>query len=857
MEIPLPGQRWTSTSEPELGVGLVLEADRSRVRLLFPATGELRMYAWGTAPLSRYQLRVGDKITDQQGDRWRVLRVEESGGCLIYYGEGKHLSEAEMADVAASTGPMERLLEGVQEEPSAFDFREKVLNKVRERAMHPGVGLLGGRIDWLPHQISIVREISQRIHPRVLLADEVGLGKTIEAGLIIHHAVVTGRIRRILVVVPDALVHQWFVEMLRRFHLSFSILDAGRLEDTDAENPFFDAQCVLCSLDVLAGSPQVQKFAAAGEWEMLIVDEAHHLEWGPESVSPEYRAVASLAASVPGVVFLTATPSQLGDETHFAQLQLLDPDRYPSLEAFRAEQASYVQVAEQAERLREAGETEALRQLLTCHGPGRILFRNTREHIPGFPKRVVHPLFLRRDKLKWFKTFLEEPLQEKVLLMTRTPEQVKALHRSLRDFLEPPPVLFHEEQPLLERDRQAAWFADPEGARVMIASDIGGEGRNFQFVRHLVLIDLPRDLEKIEQRIGRLDRIGQLPEFHIHLPVVADSEEADWLRWVHEGLGALERPLTCGQKCLQLFGDRLGNVNDVLLKESREMVEKLEEENRSGTQKLLAWKHALEQPDTSLMQALRDSDEDTELLPFAERLWEQLGLEVEILREGEYVVKSGPFDKGELPLREEGLRFTTDRSFALSREDLDLLTWDHPLIRGGLEAVLQSSEGTAVCVRSPEIEHPMVQALFVVEAVAPPAWQISRYLPATPLRVTVDAQGHECEAPETLASAGDVSAVLSNSAFRREWLPDRIEMATEFAEEKSKSWVAVARETVTQQLDEEILRLEDLKKINDHVREGEISLLRQKKQDLLQALEKARPRLDALRLIVPGGEGPA
>lgn len=852
MEIPVPGQRWTSTTEPELGLGLVLEADISRVRLLFPATGELRTYAWGNAPLTRYQLRVGDLVTDQEGASWLIEGLEEEAGCLIYCGGDKRLPESALADVVAVNGPLEGLLRGPEGDTADFDFRERVWDKMRERAGHPGVGLLGGRIDWLPHQISIVQEICQRIHPRVLLADEVGLGKTIEAGLVMHHALVTGRVSRILVVVPQALIHQWFVELLRRFHLTFLIMDADRIAEAGEENPFFDAQCVLCPLDVLTASDKAQCWAEQGEWELLVVDEAHHLAWHPTSFSPEYQAVAGLAGSVPGVLLLTATPAQLGDDTHFAQLQLLDQDRYQDLENFREEQRAYVQVAAEAEKLKEAGDAEALRALLTCHGPGRIQFRNTREHVPGFPVRLAYPYYLNIDKLEWLKGFLESHAEEKVLLMTRTPEQVKVLHLVLLGCMEPPPVLFHEEQHLLERDRQAAWFADPEGARLMIASDIGGEGRNFQFVRHLVLYDLPRDPERIEQRIGRLDRIGQQPEFHIHLPVAAGSEDADWLRWLHEGVGAFERPVACAQRCFLHFRERLGKVNAALLQETRKMVLQLEAENRSGAQKLIAWKHALSEPDSALLNALRESDADAELLVFAEALWAELGLDMERLREGEILLKSGLFDQGDLPIREEGLRFTTDRRLALSREDLDLMTWDHPLMRAGMEAVVASARGSAVCAFSSDIDRPVLQALFVLDAVAPSAWHVARYLPATPLRVTVDARGRACAAPETLHMAGDAAAVLSHAGFRREWLPDRIDDALKIAGKRCHKLKAQAIENVRTQLDEEIQRLEDLKKINDHVRETEIRQLQQKKQDLLFALENAAPRLDALRLILPG-----
>jgi ATP-dependent helicase HepA len=89
----------------------------------------------------------------------------------------------------------------------------------------PVRGYVGGRVDLIPHQMYIAAEMASRLVPRVLLADEVGLGKTIEAGLILHRLHLTGRAERVLILVPEPLIHQWFVELLRRFNLLFSIFD--------------------------------------------------------------------------------------------------------------------------------------------------------------------------------------------------------------------------------------------------------------------------------------------------------------------------------------------------------------------------------------------------------------------------------------------------------------------------------------------------------------------------------------------------------------------------------------------------------------------------------------------------------
>lgn len=201
----------------------------------------------------------------------------------------------------------------------------------------------------LPHQFHIATELSAREHPRALLADEVGLGKTIEAGLVVHQRLISGRAQRVLVVVPDNLVHQWLVELLRRFNLKFTLLDEARcealLESDDGGNPFESAQLILCPLSLLTHRDARLRQALLAGWDLMVVDEAHHLGWTPEVASHGYRCIEALAAQVPGVLLLTATPEQLGPEGHFARLRLLDPERYHDLDAFLAESDRYHQLS--------------------------------------------------------------------------------------------------------------------------------------------------------------------------------------------------------------------------------------------------------------------------------------------------------------------------------------------------------------------------------------------------------------------------------------------------------------------------------------------------------------------------------
>src|SRR6185369_5149706 len=241
----------------------------------------------------------------------------------------------------------------------------------------------------IPHQLYIASEVAGRLAPRVLLADEVGLGKTIEACLILHRLILTGRAERVLILVPDSLIHQWFVELLRRFKLWFHIFDEERceaIEEFDAvENPFLDDQLVLASISLFVKNEDRAQQAVAAGWDLLVIDEAHHLGWSPESVSPEYALVEALCRKTPGLLLLTATPDQLGIASHFARLRLLDPDRFYDLKEFVRETEHYREIAKQAERIQDE---ERLHELLDQHGTGRVSFRNTRLTIKGFPRRI-------------------------------------------------------------------------------------------------------------------------------------------------------------------------------------------------------------------------------------------------------------------------------------------------------------------------------------------------------------------------------------------------------------------------------------------------------------------------------------
>ena len=905
LRTPIPGQRWISDSEAELGLGLVLQAGGGRVEVFFPAANEHRQYALKSAPLRRVEFQEGERIKLQDGASVVIERVEERAGLLVYHAAGREVTEGQLSDTISFSKPEERLLVGQVDDLRTFDLRTEGLRHRSRMRQSPVRGFVGARIDLIPHQMFIAGEVAARLRPRVLLADEVGLGKTIEACLILHRLHLTGRADRVLILVPEALVHQWFVELLRRFNLLFSIFDEERcasIQQHDVEtNPFLDSQLVLCGVEWLARDEARGEQARQAGWDLLVVDEAHHLAWTPEAVSREYALVESLAQRTTGVLLLTATPQQLGAEGHFARLRLLDPDRYSDLAGFQAEAGHYEQVATALDRLlagkvldapdRElfASKSPRVRRrleelsandarsrallvsdLLDEFGVGRVMFRNTRAVLSGFPERRASlvPLNVATDatavKVKWLVTLLKELEGEKLLLICRTRELAEEILQRLLAELNVSAGVFHEGLTLLQRDRNAAYFADPDGARILICSEIGSEGRNFQFAHHLVLFDLPTNPELLEQRIGRLDRIGQTSTIHIHVPYVTGSESEVLARWFNEGLNAFQKNVHGAtelfralQSDLTALLDRFDEAKlDELIRRTRELHAQTAARLTRGHDRLLELNSSGSEAAAGMIQQIRGFDTDVHFEEFFVRLLDHFGVHVEELGGRDYLLLPGHLITDAFPaLPAEGLSVTFDRARASSREDLGFMSTDHPLVRGALDLLLGSEAGNAAFAvwKNAESEGLRLEVHSVVECVAPAALHVDRFLPATPVRVVVDHALADCSADERFVEAdfgkGDVFKLLDRGAVKKKLFPAMLAKAQELAAEKMKTLVEHAIATMERQMHTEIDRLETLSEINNHVQPSEIAALRAQRDELCHVIAASRLRLDAIRLV--------
>lgn len=906
------GQRWISESEPELGLGLITEVESKTLNVFFPATNVERRYGSQSAPLRRLQFAAGDEITLQDQSVHKVEAVSEDKGIFTYHVTGgAKVPEIQLAATLSLSRPEERLFAGAIDSNELFKLRYDVLLNQRKLFTSPVRGFVGGRLSLIPHQFYVASEVAERPRPRVMLADEVGLGKTIEAGLILNRLILTGQAQRALILVPDSLVYQWFVEMLKKFGLSFTTINhESKIEEGD--NPFDDGQLFIASLKHLMNTPWLYECAVTSQWDMLIVDEAHQLRWSPEKESPEYMAVKLMSSRTEGLILLSGTPEILGLGGHFARLHLLDPQRFHDFDAFLEETTGYQEISSiakflggekplterQLKRLEKLGlkaptspaeRVKTLKDLLDRHGTGRVYFRNTRKRMASFaeffPKRVLHACPLKaasgktaekkdfQTKSDWLVTHLGSTRGEKTLLLCHDKDLVVALEASLKQKSPAKVAAFHSEMPLLHRDRAAAWFADPEGAQLLLSTEIGSEGRNFEFAKHLVLFDLPKLPDLLEQRIGRLDRIGQKNDINIHVPYLEGSAEELLFRWYHEGLaafttsprGASELYATIREDLLPLLqkaddGELDEKGLDKLIKRTKAEHLAIEEKLEEGQDRLVELNSYDEDKAMAFVKELKTADGSNELRDFMLALFERLGIDAEDLDGEIYFIRPG--DNMYVPhfpgLPHEGVSVTFLRQTALRRDDVLFLTWDHPMVLGAMELIQSKEMGNVtVATWQHKAREPFLfEGFYVLSALGDKKLQVEKWFPPTPLRVLLNGKGQDLT--QKLSKKQLEDEILTLPAEKRAGLK---EIPRDFIKECLKNGKAAIAprakqykdkfiEEMTQKLDAEIQRLHNLREVNPTVSFEDITKLVKIKKGLTQAMSEAQISLDSFRIII-------
>lgn len=537
-----PGMKLRHRAQTEWGAGDVLAIDDNQLIVRFAGRdGEPIRLSAKSLDLERYHFALGERVVtphgpgiveDTQAERYRVA--------------GQWHPEAALSPTRPRSEVLAMLRERRFTTPGNFSLRRSVLTLDDERRADALGAMLAARVRVLPHQLGVVQRVLAAPRPRFILADEVGLGKTIEAGMIFSALRLAGLAERVLVVVPDHLRVQWLLELRQRFNQSFAL---------DGEGPL--------SIVSLA-----EATAVTGDWDLVICDEAHHLR-----EPAAFAALQSLAARTWGLLLLTATPMQLDPEEYHALLQLLAPTSETAAELrerLRQQEAisnavrdndieALAKLFPTDDALRSLRGEALVRYLAESYSLSAAMVRNRRVCVGGFTERRLQE-HATRDLAAVLQGIWKRDGEAKVLVFCSADDIVP-----LRAALGQAGIIcvaYDETMSLVDRDRQVARFRDREGPRVLLCTEIGGEGRNFQMAHHLVHYRLPLSPAAIEQRIGRLDRVGQLAPVTSHVFSGDDSVEHEILRVMRDVVGVFTQTVGGLDAVLERMAGELATLTD-------------------------------------------------------------------------------------------------------------------------------------------------------------------------------------------------------------------------------------------------------------------------------------------------------
>jgi ATP-dependent helicase HepA len=579
------GDRVTHRFHAELGPGRIVEVHGRTLRVEFPDAGQTLTFATGTDALATLTVVPGERARLEPSGEIVVVESCEGGRCLL--GDGREVTLDDLWPLPTEISPVVRLARGNVDAFEDFANRLDGLRLLRVRRAGGLGSFLGGRIQLFAHQLYAAERACGSDPVRWLLADEVGLGKTVEACLILNRLLHSGRAERTLVVAPETLILQWLGELWRKHHQVFALLDDKRLDDVAKDygegfNPFDVHRRAIVGLETLIRRRRLTEQAVQAGIDLLVVDEAHHLRRPKGHPGNEaYRAVAPIAALGRHVLLLTATP--LEDDAHgfFRLLQLLRPEEFPEDESFDerlARRAPLPPCTSATRRVDIGGLPPRVPMPIEVADDGWEALDRLVRHLRAQP--AENALVRRRKADRVFRALASPAALSSVLdredtetaalateAQARDPRahwlveqsarwlgpQEKTLvfvaHRESLDLLRTAierqgrrAGIFHEDLSPERRDIEVAQFRLPEGPSILISTEAGGEGRNFQFCRRLVLFDLPWNPSVVEQRIGRLDRIGRsIPTEIFYFRPSAGFARA--VAELYEAIGLFEEPL--------------------------------------------------------------------------------------------------------------------------------------------------------------------------------------------------------------------------------------------------------------------------------------------------------------------------
>ncbi len=439
------------------------------------------------------------------------------------------------------------------------------------------------------HQLKTARAVLNRFRGKALLCDEVGLGKTIEAGLITLELHLRKLCQNILILTPPALTVQWKGEMQRKFGLDFTAsFDAAFLEK---KNPWQEFDLIVASYHTAKRDPH-RSLIEARNWDLVIVDEAHHLR---NRSTLLWKFVGALQKKY--ILLLTATPIQNGLEDLYNLITLLKPGLLStnsnfkkrfmdSKDKFKAKNISQLHgLVEEAMirnrrssigiqftkrfaktvRITPSQEESAFYQEFTAFAKKQLqkganledatsvgilslqrLLGSTPmafiKTIESGEKKAFAPFALAAKNLPSCakaKAFVEwtKNLNDKAVVFTQFRSTQEVLYKALEE-AGVPTAVFHGGLSRLEKEHAIQVFREEK--QILLSTDAGSEGRNLQFCNILCNFDLPWNPMRIEQRIGRLSRIGQKRDVHILNFVTAGTVEEEILHLLEAKINLFE-----------------------------------------------------------------------------------------------------------------------------------------------------------------------------------------------------------------------------------------------------------------------------------------------------------------------------
>jgi ATP-dependent helicase HepA len=426
-------------------------------------------------------------------------------------------------------------------------------------------------------------------------------------------------------------------------------------------------------------------------------------------------------------------------------------------------------------------------------------------------------------------------------------------------------TVFHEGMGIVERDRAANYFAQSEdGAQVLICSEIGSEGRNFQFAHHLILFDLPLVPDLLEQRIGRLDRIGQKHDVCIHVPYFDMSAQQVLLNWYHKGLGAFEHTCPTGmtvyEETQEMLHTCIQNPEDIpkseqLIKQTASLHRELKLKLEQGRDKLLELNSSGQGRIDVFLEKILLAEQSPKLELFMTRLFDAIGLLQEDHDESCYLLRPTETMISPLPgLDEEGMTITYERTTATLLEHVTFLSWDHPMIQHAMDMLTTDVIGKSSIAFCRDKSKPAgaywLECLFVLSAKAAKGLQLSRFLPPTPLKICIDAKSQSITKP--FIQLEPVLPKMGNQLISA--LKTQVEKCLHNAyQQADQEAVRIKNKRITlmqQLLGSELARLQSLQKVNPAIRDEEIEHVSNQIDNLESIMGEARLNLEAVRLIV-------